>query len=428
MEIVLNRPQTKAFVAATTFSHPYILVGGSFGFGKSFVSSLIAVHLALAHPGIFIAIGMPDYRLLKTVFWPYIENFLESEGVSFKPNKTDFSFTLPNGSVIILRSYSEPKSWIGWNSHVIILDELDTLGFEDSTEVWKRAVSRNRATLPGLPFNLFLVATTVDSGTSGFAYKTFHPSQVPSEHADKYLCITGAVRENRGVSEEYVRNLELVYPPGTKEHDCFVLGQFVDMSKGRVYSNFDRSTCLSSEIGLPEALGLNLQFHVGEDFNITKGAIAIFAWDPVSDVYYLIAERIDLYDTDEAADYLRRLFGTSRRVFIYPDSSGNARDTASASWTDIKILRAAGFIVRVPNKNPAIKDRVNSVNAALTSGRLKIHPSCTEAIKTLEQRVYDEEGKPIKDGSIDHLADAIEYFVQAVMPIKLNLSSSAEGL
>ncbi|MEN6537415.1 MAG: hypothetical protein ABFD89_27430, partial [Bryobacteraceae bacterium] len=76
------------------------------------------------------------------------------------------------------------------------------------------------------------------------------------------------------------------------------------------------------------------------------------------------------------------------------------------------------FQFRVPKANPAVRDRVNLVNALLHSARgesrLLIDPRCKELILDLEQVSYKPGGVFIdkdKDPQRTHLSDALGYMI-----------------
>jgi len=78
---------------------------------------------------------------------------------------------------------------------------------------------------------------------------------------------------------------------------------------------------------------------------------------------------------------------------------------------------------KVPRSNPAVRDRVQMVNAALqtaegdgrlANSRLKIAARCKELIKDLEQVAYKENTQMIdkdRDPRRTHLSDALGYLV-----------------
>jgi hypothetical protein len=80
-------------------------------------------------------------------------------------------------------------------------------------------------------------------------------------------------------------------------------------------------------------------------------------------------------------------------------------------------MRQAGFAVYAPAANPAIKDRVASVNAHLCNAsgvrRYFVNDQeCPRTAEALEQQVYGNNGMPDKSGGLDHACFSAETLVQ----------------
>jgi len=145
------------------------------------------------------------------------------------------------------------------------------------------------------------------------------------------------------------------------------------------------------------------------DFNVGKMAAVVFV--KRGEVFHAVEELVDMYDTPSMADALKERF-PEHTIVVYPDASGTSRKSVDASRSDLAILRQAGFNIRAPRKNPAIKDRINASNAAFSQGRVKVNPrKCSELVKCLEQQAYDKNGYPDKQGGFDHINDAASYLM-----------------
>jgi hypothetical protein len=133
---------------------------------------------------------------------------------------------------------------------------------------------------------------------------------------------------------------------------------------------------------------------------------------------------------------LKRNRGQIMDVIVYGDASGNGRRT-SAENTDYQIIklffRRFGHLFNVQYKvgsaNPAVRDRVNAVNARLCNSkgerRLFHDPRCKELAKDFNQVVYlsDSHGNTVpeldkSDKARSHLSDAMGYLIWAEFPIK----------
>lgn len=156
--------------------------------------------------------------------------------------------------------------------------------------------------------------------------------------------------------------------------------------------------------------------HIGNDFNV--GHMAAIAMELENGILYAMKEFIDYYDTPDLILAIQSAF-SGRKIFSYPDSSGKNRTTTNAGVTDITLLRQAKFTVRTKTHNPAVKDRVASVNRAFEKKKLFINTSaCPILTEALEQQVYLNNGQPDKTSGQDHILDALGYPVHYIMPVR----------
>jgi len=108
-------------------------------------------------------------------------------------------------------------------------------------------------------------------------------------------------------------------------------------------------------------------------------------------------------------------------VMVYPDASGKARKSVNASESDLSLLRQAKWTVCVNPSNPAVKDRVLSVNAMiLRDGKRRYRVNGDHAphlVEALEKQAYAENGEPDKSTGLDHVIDAAGYYLAYRWPI-----------
>ena len=98
--------------------------------------------------------------------------------------------------------------------------------------------------------------------------------------------------------------------------------------------------------------------------------------------------------------------------------------SVNASESDISLLKQAGFTVKVNAQNPRVKDRILSVNGALSQGKLWVNArKCPDVVSCLEQQAYDKNGEPDKQGGFDHQNDATGYPIVYEMPVRKPASS-----
>jgi hypothetical protein len=135
----------------------------------------------------------------------------------------------------------------------------------------------------------------------------------------------------------------------------------------------------------------------------------------------VLGELTKMRDTPHVIETIKAAY-PGHKITIYPDASGSSNKTVNATISDILLLKAAGFAVTVPNRNPFIKERVMAVNAQILNAAgirtLLINPlRCPRLTECLEQQVYDPNGLPDKGSDNDHAPDALGYFTNAHWPI-----------
>lgn len=136
------------------------------------------------------------------------------------------------------------------------------------------------------------------------------------------------------------------------------------------------------------------------------------------DGFHVVAELAGVLDTPEAIRIIRDRYA-GHAIRVYPDASGKSRKTVDASRSDLILLRDAGLRVVVNPANPAVRDRIVSVNSAFENARLWVNSrACPKLAAALEQQAYAANGEPDKEGGFDHPADALGYMVVKEMPVR----------
>ena len=135
----------------------------------------------------------------------------------------------------------------------------------------------------------------------------------------------------------------------------------------------------------------------------------------------IVLSRASTYDACE--EFERRFPGHPEGLVVHADATGARLQTSGT--TDVAILRqflrggAYGVVrFRIPQSNPAVRDRVMLMNAKLESAagerKLSVHPRCKELIADFEQVTYKENSLLIdkdRDSKRTHLSDALGYLV-----------------
>jgi hypothetical protein len=156
------------------------------------------------------------------------------------------------------------------------------------------------------------------------------------------------------------------------------------------------------------------------DFNVGKMAAVIYVRR--GEEMHAVEEIVDGYDTPAVIETLEQRY-QGHTICVYPDASGTSRKTVNASRSDIALLQQAGFQVRAPRRNPAVKDRILSANRAFEQGLVWVNSKrCPEFTRCLEQQAYDKNGEPDKQSGHDHMTDAGTYPIAYEMPVSKPVS------
>ena len=369
------------------------LVAG-FGSGKTFIGTLKTVSKKIYYPGIDVAYYLPTYGLIKDIAFPRLREVLDLHNIPYELNKSDKDFITPYGR-IILRSMDNPDLIVGYEVGYSLIDEADILSTNKMQDVFIKVLARNRAKLwDGSPNSLDFVSTP-----EGF--KFLHKFFVKDKKKNRVL-IKGKTSDNTYLSESYIETLMDSYTD--EQVRAYLDGDFVNLTTGIVYRNFDRSLNHSNRQIKPGEV-----LHIGMDFNITNMNAVIHVIDekPIA-----VAEIAKVFDTNEMIQVIKERY-QGHSIVVYPDASGKNRSTSGKS--DIRLLREARFTIRSLSKNPFVRDRVNAMNTAFLNNKgernyLVNTNNCPVYSEALEQQTY-KNGVPDKTTGFDHICEGGGYFI-----------------
>lgn len=388
-------PSQKAFAVSRA---PFPAFVGGFGSGKTAAAISRAMALKSHFRGQDIAYYLPTFPLVEDIAMRRFPELCERKGWAFKTRGgTSPHIEFPGAGRILFRSMSNPAAIVGYEVAHSICDELDTLPTEKAREVWNKIIARNRQKMPGNFPNTVAVATTPEGFR--FVWERWVKNRAPGYELFRAKTMDNAAN----LPDGYIDNLRNSYPSALLA--AYLDGEFVNLTAGSVYAEYDRALNASSEtVKTGETL------HIGMDFNVAHGAAVIHVLR--GDDPHAVAELTDVFDTPAMIALLKRDYA-GHPIMIYPDASGGNRKSNNASESDLSLLRAAGFRVCVNAANPRVKDRVLAVNALIHKDgarRYRVNPErCPQLVESLEKQAYDKNGEPAKDGGLDHILDAAGY-------------------
>ena len=393
-------------VQAEILNHParFKVVAGGRRFGKSYCSiASLAKHARFPNSKcMYVA---PTHGMCRQILWPDLKELMKERKWVKKINESNLEITLINGSIIMLRSADTPDRVRGLGLSHIVIDEASDV----SEEIWTAI----RPTLSDTNGSALIIGTPK-------GYNWFREFYENAKHQADWHSWQFTTAQGGHVPLEELEQAKQDLDDRTYKTEYEA--QFVDAS-GVVYFAFGEHNIMTKEIKHEAGIPL----HVGGDFNI----------DPISAVIgYKHSEGVHIYDeveiynshTQELVDEITDRY-PKRSVVFYPDASGAARKTSSGGVTDHIILKNAGYVLKVGSINPAIKDRIASVNSALQSKtgavKLTIDPKCVRLIEALRKQTYKEGTRqPEKGGSKDysHMLDSLGYLVNTLYPLNLQTS------
>jgi len=403
-------PLTATQKAFATSKEPFPCFLGGFGSGKTAAAIARSMALKSHFRSCDIAYYLPTYPLVEDIAYRRFPELCERKGWAYRLNKASSFIEFPNAGRIVFRTMENPHRIVGYEVAHSIVDELDTLTIDKAREVWNKIIARNRQKC-GMA-NTVAVATTPEGFR--FVYERWVKNKAPG-----YVLYRAKTMDNAAhLPDGYIDNLRNSYPSNLLS--AYLDGEFVNLTAGSVYPDFDRTLNSSAETIKP-----NETLHIGMDFNVTKMSAIVHVLR--NDEPHAVMELLDVFDTPSMAKLIKaRYKDAGHSVMVYPDASGNSRKSNNASESDLSILRQHGLSVCVNPTNPAVKDRVLSMNRMLHhegERKYRINPdACPHYVEALEKQAYDRNGEPDKSTGLDHCIDAGGYFIAYRYPIQKRLA------
>lgn len=409
----LNVPQA-AFLG---LPHKFRAFVAGFGSGKTWVGCAGLCQHAWEFPRVNAGYFAPSYPMIRDIFYPTIEEVAEDWGLRAVVRKSDHEVHLYAGrqyrNTVICRSMDDPGKIVGFKIGKALVDELDVMKFNQAQIAWRKIIARMRQKAEGLRNGIDV--TTTPEGFQFVYQQWVKDVRDKPDLAPLYGMVQASTYQNgKNLPAGYIESLRATYPP--QLINAYLRGQFVNLTAGAVYPDFDRRLSHTDDQVKPGDV-----LHFGMDFNVLKMAAVGFVvrdGEP-----HAVTELVGVRDTPTMARLLKERFkDAGHQVLVYPDASGQSTSSKNAAESDLSILRGAGLTVKANHSNPAVKDRVASVNALILADtgrrRLKVNTrNCPTFTEALEQQAYDKNGEPDKTTGHDHPNDAGGYFLVHEWPV-----------
>jgi hypothetical protein len=409
MNIELSGPQAE-FFESTAKS---VAAVAGFGSGKTEVAMLRMFTTMFQYPRANMLYLAPTFPLIRDIFYPKVEEFLENLGLKYIINKSEHTIKLKKYGRVFCRTMEHPFRIIGFEVLDAFLDELDVLPEVKAREVWRKAKARCRQKVDGKKSQMFL--TTTPEGFKA-TYQMFKKNPLPGSHLVQMSTYSNA----HNLPDDYIVELMANYPAQLIE--AYINGEFVNLVDLPVWGSYDADKNDSTE-----GVHKKDELIVGMDFNVGRGCAIVYVMRTTG--IHAVDEVYNSYDTPDTIRVLKDRY-PNHAITVYPDASGSSRKSVNATISDIATLRQAGYTVKSNNRNPSIKDRVMATNAKFCNGlgvrSLFVNKTaCPNYSDALIKQVYDKNGLPQKGAdAFDDMTDAGSYPIAYLFPIKLNITRS----
>lgn len=395
---------------------PYVFLIGGFGAGKSMTDVMLCLFLysCYVHSPTPITIGIlgVTIKLLKQTVIADLERAFDAAGIPYRDNSQAGTLTVGQITFVYL-AMQNPDDIYAFNFHAAICDEIDEVPADRVKKIVTAIQERCRAMIPASingkmpsrePF-IFFSTTAQGLGGTYMLTEEFRKNGVP------YSVIRARTADNPYLAPGQLKLLRMLYTED--EARAFLDGEFVNLSVGRVYPEFDpvkhvyMSFPLKSGEVTVDANGKKHYsgetIYVGQDFNAGYNA-AVMLVERAGTIYAVNTEHWDY--VGDAARKLREMYPTHRIVMI-PDANGKEIMSGFVEEFDTYDIE-----IFWNNINPSVTERITGVNKGFRFGQLKIFEKQDKLQMCLQTRDFDDTGKPRKGkgpNALDHWGDAFEY-------------------
>lgn len=416
----------------------YILLQGGWGSGKTLWLTAKGLKLSAINYPLRGLWCVPDYGHIEDTVLETLKSTDPDTGLPWLLDSTQFHYnaskkllTWEGGGPIQFVTGENPDSIAGPNVAFALIDEPGSV----PQKAWKNTVARVRH--PGAKLRQKCAAGTSEG--LNYLADLFGPDR--DEGYFKYVMRT---TDNRELLKHHPKYLEQVMANATEaELASYLEGKTVNMAGGLAYPMFDAERQyrpLEKNLGLP----LRITF----DFNVDPmSAIVGQQWPGPAGTEYgvLAALALPVSTVDQMCDELiKRYPQHGAGLVIYGDASGKARSQQSlrSNYDIIKDrLKVIGPLVdKVPQSNPAVTRRLNSVNRLCLDARqvcrLFVNGDAQsprsaptrDLVRSLQQTIKKPGTDDIwkKPGETHtHLGDALGYWLDTEEPAQRPMAGVA---
>ena len=379
---------------------PFVFLIGGFGCGKSFTDVQLCLFLYHAYKNskepITIGILGVTIKLLKQTVIADLERAFDAGNISYRDNSQAGTITVGQVTFVYL-AMQNPDDIYAFNFHCAICDEIDEVPSERVQKIVTAIQERCRVVMPAgrdMPSrDPFIFFSTTAQGLGG----TYQLIEYLKEKNLPYIKIRGRTQDNTNLAASQIKLLRGLYTED--EARAYLDGEFVNLSTGRVYPEYDARI----HVYMPFKVKPTDTIYVGQDFNAGYNA-AVEMVERNGKIYVVNIHHWDY--VGDAARRLRELY-PSNKIIMIPDANG--KEIMSGFVEEFEQYNVE---IHWNNINPSILERITGINKAFRFGNLFIFQGLKKLEMGLETRDFDDTGKPRKGkgpDALDHHCDAFEY-------------------
>ena len=385
-----------------------LVIHGGAGSGKSvFISAKILRRVCEETPHKILIIRKVASTLKDSVYAEISER-IDEFGIRkhVHPNKTEKTFTLDNGNVILCKGLDEPekiKSIEGITS--VWIEEATELNEDDFDQLILRVRGEKShyiqfiLSFNPIDENHWIKKRLIDTGEATVLHTTY--------------------KDNVFLDNEYIQTLNNLQHTNSLFYQIYCLGEWgvVDTSNKFLYS-FDQNKHVS-KCPYNDELNVKLSF----DFNLEPFAVSVYQTPDNDTINFIDKIRLNNSDIYQVCDHIKAKYPNHFFVVTGDASGKNRTGTArgkTSYWYIIKQeLQLKDAQIRLRGMNIGLIESRVLCNSALQHKTINIDPSQTELINDCKYATVDDKGilvkKDRKKNANDFL-DTLRYAIDVEWP------------
>lgn len=407
-EVIENNynPTSKPAIKFHSSDARVIVLVGGLGSGKSFASIKEIEQSGIQWPGMPIAVFRKTMPALRDSTLHEFREHVDDRLGEWRAREDRWTFS--NKSFVNFRGLDDPTKVKSSEYALVVMEEAEEFTFEDFRRINERVRKKG-----DWPLRIVLVLNPVDE--THWIYKEFVTNAAEWESNGGLSVIHFSTYDNiDNLPDGYIEQVTAGMSPD--EIDRYIHGQWGTIVKGTpVYKGI-----LNPDLHIRKAnLFPGMTVLRGWDFGFNHPAVSYRAVDACGRMnirHEFLGERIDLPEfVPQVQQRTIKIFGGDIQLLDYGDPRGHDK-TPVGKETCFDVLRDFGIHAKGERgSRDYVEEGIKQVKkefSTLIDGipKLTIDPSCALIRAAyFGKYVRGDDGRPVKDGYYEHIADADRY-------------------